>query len=461
VNRQLGQTPEDHLLLQMQGMIAEYERAKILERNRRGKLHGARTGKPSVLSSAPYGYRYVPGGGGCAAQYNVHLPEAAVVKEIFHRVGMERMSLGQVCKTLEKQGILSPTGMDRWNTSTLQMMLANPAYKGTAAYGKTCRGPMRRRLRPVRGSNGIPRDGQSVYRVPPQQWIGIAVPAIIEESLFERVAEQLEENRKRFRQRRSGAIHLLQGLLVCAQCGYACHGTHSGRGYYCYYRCLGSQPCRCGGKPLCRGKLPRQDLLDAAVWNDVRQLLSDPKHVQRELQRRLDGADADGQQETRKKLQAQMNKVRRGIARLIDAYEQGLVDKSEFEPRIKSARQQLEQLEQQMKQQADEQTRQKEMKLVIDNLKTFSAQVTAGLNQADWQTRRQVITTLVKRVELEKEQVKIVYRVDLFPFDRRPKRGGLEHRTTRESATVLGGGITSIARPGATKFYCRAVALDG
>ena len=56
-------------------------------------------------------------------------------------------------------------------------------------------------------------------------------------------------------------------------------------------------------------------MLDQAVWNDVRQLLSDPARMQRELQRRLEGDDADAQQEANKKLQAQANKVRRGIAR--------------------------------------------------------------------------------------------------------------------------------------------------
>jgi hypothetical protein len=54
------ETPEDHLLLQVQGVVAEYERANILERSRRGRLHAARQRKISVLaSSAPYGYRYV------------------------------------------------------------------------------------------------------------------------------------------------------------------------------------------------------------------------------------------------------------------------------------------------------------------------------------------------------------------------------------------------------------------
>ena len=75
------------------------------------------------------------------------------------------------------------------------------------------------------------------------------------------------------------------------------------------------------------------------------------------------------------------------------------------------------------------------MKLVIDNLQSFSEQVMSGLDQADWQTRRQIITTLVKRVELEKEQVRIVYKVNLSPFDRRPEKGFLQHCEGRQRAS--------------------------
>lgn len=53
-------TPEDLLLVQFQGMIAEYERAQILERSRRGKRHRARQGQVSVLSGAPYGISLRP-----------------------------------------------------------------------------------------------------------------------------------------------------------------------------------------------------------------------------------------------------------------------------------------------------------------------------------------------------------------------------------------------------------------
>ncbi|MDO9714416.1 recombinase family protein, partial [Paracraurococcus lichenis] len=59
LNRPIGVSAEDDLLLQVQGMVAEYERAKILERSRRGKRHAALAGSMSVFSNAPYGYRYV------------------------------------------------------------------------------------------------------------------------------------------------------------------------------------------------------------------------------------------------------------------------------------------------------------------------------------------------------------------------------------------------------------------
>src|ERR1700738_3939813 len=74
----VGRSPEADLLLQVQGMIAEDERAKIIERCRRGKQHAARRGSVNVLSGAPYGYRYIgrhEGGG--EARYQVLAEEGA------------------------------------------------------------------------------------------------------------------------------------------------------------------------------------------------------------------------------------------------------------------------------------------------------------------------------------------------------------------------------------------------
>ena len=82
LNRSISDSPEDELLLQMQGMIAEYERAKILERSRRGKRHAARRGSVNVLSGAPYGYRYVSlKETGVEARYEIIREEAKVVAQ--------------------------------------------------------------------------------------------------------------------------------------------------------------------------------------------------------------------------------------------------------------------------------------------------------------------------------------------------------------------------------------------
>ena len=72
-----GNSPEDQLLVQFQGMIAEYERAQILERSRRGKRHRAHTGEVSVMSGAPYGYRYIRKTEEALAAYMIQLPEAS------------------------------------------------------------------------------------------------------------------------------------------------------------------------------------------------------------------------------------------------------------------------------------------------------------------------------------------------------------------------------------------------
>lgn len=435
----MGKSPEDHLLLQVQGMIAEYERAKILERSRRGKLHAAQQGRVSVIGSAPYGYRYVPAVKGLsAAGYNVHLPEAQAVQQIFQWVAMEHATLREACLRLEKQQIPSPRGLSRWSFSTVRSILCNPAYKGSAAWGKTCRGPMRPRPRPIRNGTGMPRGGKSVFPAPPEKWIHMAVPPIVDEALFDTAAERLAENKRRTRERRTGALHLLQGLLVCKQCGYAYCACSSCAKHYAYYTCTASQAYRCGGKKICGNASIREDHLDRAVWNDVKALLSEPSRIEHELQRRL-GDDADPQRQMKRKLEAQIEKVRRGIARLIDVYEEGIVNKSEFEPRISAARRNLSQLQEQLKQQVDEEAQRREMKLVIDNIETFASSVKAGLEDADFSTKRQIIRTLVKRVEMDLKQVNIVYRVNLSPFESSPERGILQHCARRQRALSCAG----------------------
>ena len=258
LNRDLGQSPEDALLLQVQGMIAEYERAKIMERSRRGKRHAAQAGQIAVLGGAPYGYHYVTKQeGGGQARYEIIPEEADAVRQIFHWVGVERVSIGEVCRRLGQQGRRTRTGKTYWDRSVVWGMLKNPAYKGQAAFGKTKAGPLRPRLRAQRGRSMQPRSGVSTYDIAPEQWISIPVPALVEEALFEQVQQQLAENRHRACGRKRGARYLLQGLITCSQCGYAYYGkaisNKAAKGKvrsYAYYRCIGTDAYRFGGERI-------------------------------------------------------------------------------------------------------------------------------------------------------------------------------------------------------------------
>ena len=135
-------TPEDHLVLQFQGMIAEYERAQILERSRRGKRHRARQGQVSVLSGAPYGYRYHKKSEERAAYYQIIAAEAAVVREVYAFYTTDHMSIGAVTRALNERKVPTRNGASRWERSTVWGVLRNPAYMGKACFGKTQPCPM-------------------------------------------------------------------------------------------------------------------------------------------------------------------------------------------------------------------------------------------------------------------------------------------------------------------------------
>jgi site-specific DNA recombinase len=432
LNHATGSSPEEELLLQMQGMFAEYERAKILERSRRGKRHAARRGGVHVLTAAPYGYRYVnKQQGGGQARYQILDEEARIVKQVFEWVGRDGLSIEAVRRRLNDAGIPTRTGKRQWNRSTIAAMLRNPAYQGTAAYGKTRTGPRHPRLRPPRGKAepGLPT---SVYRTSSAEQEPIPVPALVSADLFAAVAEQLAENKKRKRAQRSGPRHLLQGLVVCPRCGYAYHGirTCSAKKEYRYYRCSGMDGRHAGGEQVCDNKQVHAEALEAAVWEDVCSLLRDPVRIEAEYQRRLNREEAGGSWQA-KQLGDMIPKARRGIARLIDAYEDGLLQKHEFEPRIQTARERLARLQTEAAAQSGREQEQEDLRFVVGQLQTFAEQVRQGLDKADWATRQDIIRALVRRVEIGPEAVRIVYRVTPRPFDSGPARGALPDCTGR------------------------------
>jgi site-specific DNA recombinase len=116
LNHSIGGTAEDDLLLQVQGVIAEYEQAKILERSRRGRRHAARCGSVSALTGAPFGYRYVRRDqGGGLARFEVVEQEACIIRLIFAWVALERISWREVCRRLDRMGCRTRRGTGRFS----------------------------------------------------------------------------------------------------------------------------------------------------------------------------------------------------------------------------------------------------------------------------------------------------------------------------------------------------------
>jgi len=433
LNHALGHSPEDDLLLHVQGMIAEYERAKIIERHRRGKRHAAQVGAVNVLSGAPYGYRYVTKyAGGGQARYELIPDEARVVRQVFAWVGRDRLTIGAVCRRLTEAGEVTRTGKTVWDRSVVWGILKNPAYTGAAAFGKPRQEPLRPRLRAQRGRSVQPRRAVSISDVPPEDWITIPVPALVEPEVFAAVREQLRENQRHARQSRRGALYLLQGLLQCQHCGYAFYGkrlspsARKGKPRaYAYYRCLGTDAYRFGGERLCQNTQVRTDLLDLAVWQEVCTLLDHPERLAEEYRRRL-------QPETRTKrtplttVEGQISKLRQGVARLIDSDAEGLIDKGEFEPRVTRLRQRLARLEEPRQALVDEAALHGEWQLIIGRLEDFAAKLRAGLEAADWASKRDLIRALVKRVEVARDDVNIVFRIDPYPGDADPGKKSLQ-----------------------------------
>jgi site-specific DNA recombinase len=136
---------------------------------------------------------------------------------------------------------------------------------------------------------------------------------------------------------------------------------------------------------LCWNKQLRTDLVDEAVWEEVCRLLSHPERLEQEYRRRL--VQQEQTPDELSSLQARMGRLRQGIARLIDSYAEGLIDKAEFEPRIARMRERLMQIEAQAQQITDEVSLERELTLILGRLDEFAARIKTGLHEADWLTR--------------------------------------------------------------------------
>jgi site-specific DNA recombinase len=395
-----GVSPEDQLLVQFQGMIAEYERAQIAERSRRGKRHRAQQGMVNVLSGAPYGYRYVRKSDSSSAYYEVIESEAQVVRMAFEAYTQQGLSINAIARLLNKRRIPTRTGTTRWERSTVWGLLRNPAYRGRACYGKTELRPRQRITRPLRQRHRVASRDSANHERSREDWIEVPVPALVSEEIFALAQEQLEKN-KHHSPRRTIEPTLLQGMLVCQQCGYALYrtSTRTCKQRLNYYRCIGSDGYRRLKGPVCTNRPLRQDALDEFVWKEIIRLLDDPTLVQDEIDRRREAARNTDPLRTRaEELRRERARLERSSERLINAYQEALLTLPQLRHRMPELRKQVQAVESELQSLELAAADQAKYLQLAESLAAFRSKLHLRAETLDIRERQQILRLLVKEV---------------------------------------------------------------
>ena len=411
-------TPEDQLMLQFQGMIAEYERAQILERSRRGKRHRAKAGEVSVLGGAPYGYRYIRKTRDAPARYEIDAVEAEVVRLVYDMYTVKGLSIGAIARLLREMGPPTRRRVTRWERSVVWAILRNPAYKGAACFNKTQVGRRQKVTRPFRLSGRAVHGEKSCsHERPRDEWIEIPVPAIVSDETFALAAERLADN-KRFAPRRTIEPSIVQGLVSCRKCGYALSrtSTRSSARKIHYYRCLGSDAWRHLGGSVCDCRPIRQDLLDQIVWQEVVRLIEDPTLIQAELDRRLDAArGAEPTKRRQDALERELTRIRKSMERLVTAYQEDLLPLDELRRRMPELRAREQSARAELQAILDQAADRMSFLRLAETLTAFLQRLHESAQSLEIADRQKIVRLIVKDILVDNDTITIRHSIPSHP----------------------------------------------
>lgn len=399
-------TPEAKMFQHFQGIFAEYERALIVDRARRGRIYKAKQGDVSVIPSLPYGYRRIKNGGSTFVE--VVEEEAKVVKEIFRLCAYETLPVSKIAQRITMTGIKPRKGGSEWSMRTILDILKNPTYLGTSYFGKTerCEG----------SSDKIRKYGSKIYvkakyarRVCQQdKWLPINVPQIINENDFELVQEALKKN-KILASRNTKEPSLLQGLITCGICGQPFYKRirKNGEKSISYYNCRAKVDKKV---KKCLNKSIRQEEIDKHVFEEVLKLLKTPALIQQELDRRAkEASNVD-------ELRQQEIILRKGLAkllherdRLLDAYQSGVIDLKELKKRNKQLDEQKKKFEKDIESLQAVKIQEKEGFELGNIFENIIKRMEHRAQDLTFEEKRKLIRLLVEEVVIHKDTISLVH----------------------------------------------------
>jgi site-specific DNA recombinase len=408
LDRPMSDDPHDQLVLQIRGAVAEYERSLIADRMRRGRLNKLRAGQLLPWTKAPYGYILDVERPRDPARLQVNEVEAAVVRQLFgwYTDTEQRMSLYAVAKRLSDDGLLTPSGGQRWNVATIRGILKNPAYTGTTYANRSRTVPAQQRksaLLPVGpGVSHRPR--------PKEEWIPIPVPAIVSQEQFDQAQARLALNRQLARRNNTQHEYLLRGLVSCGQCKL----SHTGRSSppdYSYYVCQGkTDALRASQDKRCQSRYAPAEALDELVWQDLCHLMTHTELITQALERAQSGEWLPQQLQARRKtLKQALAQLARQDERLVEAYLAEVIALPELERKRQEIAQKHQALQSQLRQLEAQVEKRVEVTAIAASVETFCQRIQQGLAQATFAQRRQLVELLIDRVIVDDDQVEIRY----------------------------------------------------
>jgi site-specific DNA recombinase len=408
----ISDDPNDQLLLQIQGAIAEYERAVLAERFRRGKLQKARDGH-IISSKVPYGYRYEARHGAVPARLVIDETEAAMVRELYAWVLEDGLTIRQCTKRLNAGPWVTRSGREQWAPSVVHHILTEPVYAGTAYANRfDYVVPRKPRSRSRRSAERCSRRLR-----PPEQWIAIGVPPLVDHQTWDRVHATLARNAATAFRRNKKHDYLLRCLLKCGKCGLGLHGCYfpaqGGRSGKRYYRCAGADPLTTGREAKCPRAYIQADGLEQAVWRHVVGLLRDPAQVLAQFERFSGEAVTEGENAAAGQLRARIERMNRADRRLLEAYQSEVISLEELSGQRSALAEQRRLAEQQYEHHRHLSEQRLKAKEALEDLAAFSERISSRLQTANFAERQAILKLVVERIIVHDDALEIQHVIPL------------------------------------------------
>ncbi len=418
LDRPMSDDPHDRLLLQIRGAVAEYERTLIVDRMRRGRQMKYRAGVLLPWSRPPYAFRLNPDRPRDPAGLHVDEAEAVVVREIFAWYAEERSSLCGLAKHLQQQGIPTPSGKRIWSLCTLRAILRQPAYTGQV-YAARFRSRPARIRRSATHPLGRPHD--TLVEQSPETWIPVTtIPAIITQEQFDVVQRKLAQNKSFASRNNRVQPYLLRALVSCGVCQSSCTARRLQSGHT-YYVCAGKgKAIHSRKEEKCPSRFSPAGQLDAVVWQDLCAVLSHPESITQALERAHGGHWLPQELQARRDhLRQARSRLTQQLDRLTEAYVSAVIPLAEYQRRRQDLEQKQEALTVQESQLTLQVDRQKEVAALRTSVEEFCQRVQAGLANATFEQKRQLVELLIDRVIVADGDVEIRYVIPTSPSSER------------------------------------------